>query len=142
MALGGALIPIAAVIWLALSPLPFDTRQLVMLLSSAIASLFVFHGLGLWCTIFGPRKGNYYSSMGNDLSALGNVVVLGGVFTAILLPRLLQKFAPFIVQPANWWIYAFSVLPACAFYVYSLGAAGALFVNRREQLLAVVEGRD
>ncbi|HEY1338070.1 MAG TPA: hypothetical protein VGF59_11205, partial [Bryobacteraceae bacterium] len=141
MLLGGALIPIALLVWLILSPLPFDARQLLTLIGSAVTSLFLFHALGLWCTIYGPRKGNYYSSMGNDLSALGNVIVIGGVFTAIFAPQLLAKVAPFFVQPSSWWIYVAAALPALGFYLYSLRAVGVLFVKNRERLLAVVEGR-
>jgi hypothetical protein len=142
MLLGAALIPVAAAAWLIFSPLPFDARQVIMLLGSGLTSLFLFHGLGLWCTIFGPRKGNYNSSLGNDLSALGNVIVIGGVFSAIILPQVLAKKAPFAVQPQNWWIPFAAALPAFLFYVYSLRAVGKLFVERRESLLAVVEGRE
>jgi hypothetical protein len=142
MLLGAALIPVAAAAWLIFSPLPFDARQLMMLLGSGLTSLFLFHALGLWCTIFGPRKGNYSSSLGNDLSALGNVVVIGGVFSAIILPQVLVRTAPFAVQPQNWWITFAAAMPAYLFYVYSLRAVGKLFVERRESLLAVVEGRE
>jgi hypothetical protein len=80
--------------------------------------------------------------MGNDLSALGNVIVIGGVFTSILLPQLLRKMAPVAIQPQSWWLYLAAALPAYAFYRYSLRAVGALFVTRRERLLGVVEGRE
>ena len=46
----------------------FDARLLVMLVGSALTSLFLFHGIGLWTTLFGARRGDYYSTFGNDLS--------------------------------------------------------------------------
>ena len=66
-----ACIPPVAIAWALFAPVPFDARQLVMLLASAITGLFVFHALGLWTSIYGPRKGEYNQSFGNDLSLLG-----------------------------------------------------------------------
>jgi hypothetical protein len=113
-----------------------------MLACSAISGLFAFNAMGIWVTLYNPRKGNYSSSFGNDLSLGGNVVLIGGVMSAVLLPRLLYKLWPAAVSPEAWWM----VLPlpalAAAFYFGTLQAAGPIFVARREKLLAVVEGRD
>jgi cytochrome b561 len=116
--------------------------MLIMLIGSSLTVLFLFHGLGLWATLYGPRRGNYNSSMGNDLSFLGNMVVIGGVLVALALPRVLSRFAPAVVRPENWWDAVPAVLAALVFYIASLRLAGELFVTRRERLLAVLEGRD
>jgi len=49
--------------------------------------------------------------------------------------------APMLVDPANWWIPVPAVAAAMALYNLSLRLASARFVGRREQLMAVVEGR-
>ncbi len=139
--LGMPLVPVAVIAWIVLAPVPFDPRQVFMLLAAGFGGLFAFGGLGLWASILGPRRGNYYSGLGNDLSLAGNVVLIGWTLVSLMLPTVLHKTAPFTVAPENWWLAAAAVLVAALFYRVSLRSAGALFVARRERLLAVVEGR-
>jgi hypothetical protein len=141
MMLGAPLIVLAAIIWVVFSPGPFDGRMLFMLVSSGIAGLFTFHSLGLWTSILGARRGNYNQNLGNDLSLAGNVVFIGGMLTCLLTPHLLAKVAPALVSPQDWWLAVIPAALALLFYLYSLSAAGTLFRQRREQLMAVVEGR-
>ena len=93
-------------------------------------------------TLFNPRKGNYNSNFGNDLSLGGNIVLIGGMMVAMLLPRLLHRFQPALVSPESWWMYLPLPALALAFYMATLKSAGPVFVTRREKLLAVVEGRN
>ncbi len=139
--LGAVLIPVALLGWIALAPVAFDARMVLMLASSAITGLFVFNGLGLWVSMLNPKKGNYSSSFGNDLSLGGNIVLIGGVLVSIALPLALRQVAPAVVSPHNWWTGLGAALAAVAFFVFSLRAAQGLFRQRRERLLAVVEGR-
>jgi hypothetical protein len=141
MLIGVPLIPLAAVAWVLLAPAPFDARMLFMLLAAGITGLLVFHGLGLWATLFGARRGNYNQGLGNDLSLVGNIVVIGGIFTFLVTPQILARLAPAVVAPGNWWIALVPVAAAAIFYLVSLRAATVLFHRRHEQLMAVVEGR-
>jgi hypothetical protein len=141
MLIGVPLIPLAAIAWVVLAPVQFDARMLFMLLAAAVTGLLVFHGLSLWATIFGARRGNYNQSLGNDLSLVGNIVVVGGIFTFLMVPQILAKLAPAVVAPDNWWIALLPVTAAIAFYLVSLRAATVLFRRRHEHLMAVVEGR-
>ena len=59
----------------------------------------------IWVTLFGPRKGNYSSHFGNDLSLVGNVLLIGGMMVAVLLPRLAAR-RPARVLAGHWWVYA------------------------------------
>jgi hypothetical protein len=142
MLLGGAWIPVAVIAWAVLVPGGYDPRQVFMLAGSALTGLFIFHGLGLWVSMLNPRKGNYSSSFGNDLSLGGNIVLIGGVLVSMFLPQALHKFAPALVAPGTWWIALFTALAGVMFFSASLRAAGGLFRQRRERLLAIVEGRD
>jgi hypothetical protein len=139
--LGAAMLPVGLIAWAALVPEPYDARSLAMLLASGLTGLFIFHGLGLWSSLFGARRGNYTSAIGNDLSLFGNIVLLGCVLTGLFLPQLLHNRAPDLPTPANWWVMALVALAALVFYIFSLRAASAVLFSRREQLMALVEGR-
>jgi hypothetical protein len=139
--LSGALVPVAALAWAIFSPVKTDARMMAMLLSSSVMGMFVMNGIGVWVAILAPRRGNYYASFGNDLSFLANVVVIGGMFLLLFLPRLLSKLWAPAVTPANWWGVVLLAGAAAVFYRYSLSAASAAFRARRERLLAVMEGR-
>jgi hypothetical protein len=142
MLLGSWMVPAAVIAFALFAPVPLDWRRLLMLLASGTAGLFLFHGLGLWVTLFNPRRGDYKNNFGNDLSLGGNIVLIGGIFASLFLPKLLRKTAPALVAPGNWWLSLAAPLAAAAFFWFSLRAAGPIFRDRREQLLAVAEGRD
>ncbi len=141
LTLGAAALPVLLLGWIALVP-PFDPRRIVMLLASALTGLFLFNAAGVWVTLYNPRKGNYDSNFGNDLSLGGNLVVIGSVLCAMLLPRVLHHVAPAAVRPEAWWTLVPLPVLAAAVYRFSLAAAGKVFPARRERLLALVEGRD
>jgi hypothetical protein len=139
--LGGSMLPLALLAWLIFAPVVFDARMLFMLAGTGLTGLFVFHALGLWITLFNPRRGNYTSSFGNDLSLGGNIVLIGGIITCLLLPQVLFRIKPAAVSPDSWWGVIPLALAGIAFYVVSLKYVGAMFVGRREKLLAIIEGR-
>jgi hypothetical protein len=139
--MGAGMIPLGLIAWLAFIPRARDGREVFMLLCSAATGLLVFNGMGLWSTLYGPRKGNYTSAVGNDLSAAGNVVVFTCMLGGLFLPVLLKKVAPALLSPDNW---AFAAIPAglaYAFYKISLSIAAPLVYRRREILMKIVEGK-
>ncbi len=140
--IGASLLPIGLLAWIVFTPYPFDVRMPAMLVCSGLTGLFVLNALGIWVTLFNPRKGSYASNFGNDLSLGGNIVLIGGMLVAMFLPRLLYRLQPAMVAPEAWWMWVALPVLAVAFYMGSLKAAGPIFVTRREKLLAVVEGRD
>ena len=142
VSLGALLILPGTIVLLFFSPVPLDAMKVAMLLGTAVTALFLMHGLGLWSTLFGPRRGNFYASFGNDLSLIGNIAVIGGMMSFLFLPRVLAKVWPAAVAPQNWWVATISALLAAGFYFISLGKAGAVFRARREKILAVIEGRN
>ena len=140
--IGASVLPIALLAFAIFVPYPFDARMLIMLLCSGLTGLFVLNALGIWVTLFNPRKGNYSSNFGNDLSLGGNILLIGGMMLAMFLPRLLYKFQPALVSPESWWMWVPLPVLAIAFYLATLKSAGPVFVTRREKLLAIVEGRN
>ena len=141
MLMNSALIVVGTPLFVLFSPFPFDARMLTMLVGAAVTSLFMFLGLGLWATLFGPRCCDYYSTFGNDLSAAGNTVVIAGLLVVMVGPQLLAHTWPAALAPDKWWMAIPVVLLAAAFYFSSLKRAGEMLPARREKLLAIVEGR-
>ena len=142
LTLGAASIPLTLLLWTVFAPVAFDPRRILMLFASALTGLFLFNAAGLWVTLYNPRKGNYDSNFGNDLSLGGNVVLIGSMFCALLVPRALHRWYPAAVTPEAWLLFLPLPFLAALLYRISLRAAGPLFSARREKLLAVVEGRD
>jgi hypothetical protein len=139
--IGASVLPIGLLAWTIFVPYPFDARMLAMLLCTGLTSLFVLNALGIWVTLFNPRRGNYASNFGNDLSLGGNILLIGSGMM-VFLPRLLYKFQPALVSPESWWMFLPLPVLALAFYLATLKSAGPVFVTRREKLLAIVEGRN
>ena len=141
MLMSSALIVVGTLLFVLFRPFPLDARALVMFVGAAVTSLFVFLGLGLWASLFGPRCCDYYATFGNALSAAGNTVLIGGILAVMVGPQLLAKAWPAALAPDKWWIAIPVVLLAAAFYFASLKRAGEMLPARREKLLAIVEGR-
>ena len=139
--LGAAWIPVAAIVWALASPRPFDLRIVVMPVFNTVTALFLFNGLGLWTTIYSPKRGNYDKSIGNDMSLMGNIAVIGVMLTCMFLPAILHATQPWLIAPENWWLTLPPVAVAVVFYLVSLRGATAAFPGRREALLAVIEGK-
>lgn len=140
MLVGSSLIPVGLIVF-AIVGGPFDPRKLAMLLGSALTGLFAMHAAGLWVTLYGSKKGSYTAAMGNDMSLMGNLVVIGGMMSALFTPQVLKKFLPAAVSPENWYCAYVLAAIAFGFYVISLRATATLFLSKREELLAVVEGK-
>jgi hypothetical protein len=138
--LGGAMLVPAAIVWVIFAPRPLGFHVILLPLINGVTALFLFNAAGLWTTIFGPRPGKYDKALGNDMSLLGNIVVIGSVFTCTLVPQLLRRVAPALVSRDSWWMVLPAIL-AIAIYIASLRAVGPVFTGRRERILAVVEGK-
>jgi hypothetical protein len=139
--MGAGMIPLGLLAWMAFAPGGHDLRKTFMLLCSGVTGLLVFNGMGLWSTLYGPRKGNYSSAVGNDLSAAGNLVVFTCILGGLFLPIILKNAAPQLVAPENWAIAVIPLGLSYAFYKLSLSIAAPRLFQRREQLMAVVEGK-
>src|ERR1035441_3912722 len=119
----------------------FDPRAIAMLVAAGVASLFLFHGVALWTSLLGPRRGNYNQSFGNDLSFAANIVVIGGMLSLLFLPQLVAKQWPGALTPNYWFIAPMAALLAAVFYFTSLHFATALFRSKRESLMVLLEGK-
>jgi hypothetical protein len=132
---------LAGLAWALFSPVATGARGLGMLLSSGVFGLFMFHGLGLWTTLYGPRRCDPSKTMGNDLSLLGNVVFVGGMMLFLMGPMITGTIHKGLIKPDLWPVTTALAALAILFYFVSLRMATALLPARREWLLAILEGR-
>jgi hypothetical protein len=141
VSLSGALILPAAVLWTLFGTIPPTAPLLAMLVGCSVMSLFLFHGVALWTSILGARRGHYKQALGNDLSLAGNVVVLGGTLGWLFLPQLVVRGdSPALVRNF-WWVTPLLAVAALIFYTVSLRLTTSLFRARREELMALMEGK-
>ncbi|MBZ5586608.1 MAG: hypothetical protein LAQ30_31360, partial [Acidobacteriia bacterium] len=134
-------IVMATIAWLAYPPAIHTAKAMTMLVASGLAGMFFFHGAGLWTSLCSPRRGDPNATMGNDLSAGGNVLLIGGMITIMLGPRFAAAQWKGLITPDGWWLAVALAVAAGMFYFASLRRAEAAFSSRREKLLALLEGR-
>ena len=141
VSLSGALILPAAILWCLFSPIPSNVYMLAMLVGFSLTSLFLFHGIALWTSLLGARRGKFNMTFGNDLSFAGNVVVMGGMLTMLFGPQVAAKAWPGAISTVYWYMTPLLAVVAVIFYLASLRLTTALFRTRREQLMALMEGK-
>jgi hypothetical protein len=141
LSLSAVLIAPAVVLGSLLVPLHWDFYLVAMLVGCSLTSLFLFHGLALWSSVLGPRRGKFDHTFGNDLSFAGNVLVIGSMLLWLFGPQVLHKTMPGLVSTAYWFVTPLAALVAMFFYSTSLRLTSALFRARREQMMALLEGR-
>jgi len=141
VSLSGALILPAAVLWVLFGPIRSTPQLIAMLVGCSVTSLFLFHGIALWTSILGPRRGNYKQALGNDLSLAGNIVIIGGTMGWLFLPQLAIHGEPAALVQSYWWITPLLAVAAILFYAASLRFTTSLFLTRRESLMALLEGK-
>jgi len=140
VSLSGLLILPAAILWTIFAPVRSNGQMLAMLVGCSVMSLFLFHGIALWTSILGARRGNYKQALGNDLSLAGNVVILGGTLGWLFVPQLAIR-GDTAVLLAYWWVTPLLAAAAFIFYVVSLRLTTKLFRAHREELMALLEGK-
>jgi len=135
------LIVVGLALWPFLSRGKFDPLTMPLLAGCAFTGMFLYLSAGLWVSLLGARRGNYYSSFGNDLSFASNAVLIGAIMGLIFLPRLAAGLWPNAFQSGYWWVTLAAAALAGGVYRMSLQGASACFRIRRERLAAIMEGR-
>ncbi len=141
LALSSASLAVAAGAWAVIGPPGYGLRGFAMLASAGLCGLFLFHSVGLWCTLYGARRCDPNRTMGNDLSLAGNLVVIGGMMTGLMGPMIASRAFKISLTPDNWWRMALLTGMSGCVYVFSVGRASGALPGRRESMLAIVDGR-
>ena len=139
--LGAAILPVPIAVWVVFGRVHTDGRMLTMLISGGIAGLLVFTACGIWTTLLSPRKTEFSSSFGNNLSLGGNVLVMGAFIGGLAGASVFAAVARFDTVVSWWWTAPLLVPVGAAALLATLRASPGVFVARRERLLALLEGR-
>lgn len=142
LAVSGSLLPPAFLLWFAVAPVHTTPVMAVMLMSSGVGGLLLFNALGLWTTLYSPRRSSFAQTFGNNLSMGGNILTIGGVMVFVLLPLLLRGAGRQELLLTHWWAFPLFLALAGGFYCFTLQAGAARFRTRRERLMAILEGRE
>lgn len=136
--LGSAIIPVSLGIWMAVSRVGLDARMVVMVVSNAVAAMFLLQGLGLWTSLLAPRAIDFNATWGNKLSLAANVLMMGSMFLTFGLMGLFEHLGTRTVL-AHWWIPPVAAVLAAVFYAATLQTAAVVFCARRERMLSMIE---
>jgi hypothetical protein len=75
---------------------------------------------------------------GNRLPLAANIVLMGGLFSVMLLPLALRKI-PTAVILDHWWISPLFLAAAAGLYAFTLARGAQVLDRRREQMTAAIE---
>ncbi|MCI0337006.1 MAG: hypothetical protein L0226_05490 [Acidobacteria bacterium] len=115
-------------------------QMVIMILSVAFGSLFLFNALGLWTSVFSPKRLDFDAMLNNRLSFGANVVVIVGILipfwgTMVLAHRIGQS-----VLLRFWWIACLILIFCIGFYALLQWVIERLLKSRRERLINLVAG--
>ncbi len=118
-----------------------DARMWALLVSSGLIGIFTYQGVAVWTAILAPRRADWNSVFGNDLSRGANIAMMACIIgPSFILGFVHYKVGLSILLRYPWIMPAVAAL-ALAFYIFTLLRGGAVLVARRERILAAVEGR-
>jgi hypothetical protein len=131
---------LAAFAWLLLSA-DDEPRKLAMLLTHSLTGLLVFEAFGLWASVVAPKRAAYDEKYSNQLSAAAFIVMLTALGVIMLVPIWIHaRFMPGPIEQ-YWWATLIGLAVGLACYELMLRVGGYLFEQRRERIMAIVEGR-
>ena len=141
LALGGSVILVALVAWIALSGFSFDARMPLMLILSGTSGLFLFNAEGLWTTTLSPRSCNFQSVFGNQLSIAGNVVMFSQIFITVIPVVIVTKGDIDTGHVLSyWWVLVLFSVVCIGLYAVTLHLIDGVLKSRRERLMRVIAG--
>ncbi len=141
MVIGAAVLPFLLLCYAVFARSQGNARTWIVLISSGVIGVFAYHGVAVWTAILAPRRADWSSVFGNDLSRGANIAMMASIMGPALILSLVQyKYGLTVLFRYPWIMPAVAAL-AVAFYIFTLLRGGAVLVARRERILAAVEGR-
>lgn len=137
--LGLLLIVPTAVLWALITNLTIDWRMIAMLCSNGIFGAFLFGGGGMLISVMWPRRGEFSSVLGNQLSIGANIFVIGVVFGIFAISFGLAKYRIETVLK-YWWVSAVAAIAGLLFYLLMWRIVGPVANARREKLMVQIAG--
>jgi hypothetical protein len=119
---------------------PLSWRMLFMILSVALASLLLFNGLGLWTSVFAPRRLNFDAMWNSRLSFGANLVIIIGIIIPFWVGLFFVDRIDQALLERYWWISSLLLIFCIGFYILSLVAVDVPLKSRRERLINLIAG--
>jgi len=138
--IGGLITLPALLLWALFFGPVYEARMWLMLLVSGIAGLFFFNSLGLWTTILAPRRIDFRSIMGNQLSIAGNLILIGGFALVLGTAFVLMKHSNLITVMGYWWVLLLLSAVCLGLYVMSLSLVANVSDAHRERIIKAIAG--
>jgi hypothetical protein len=118
----------------------FDIRKMLMVCSIGIAGLFFFNATGIWTTVLEPRRLDFGSVVGNQLSSGGNLVMFGGVALTLGGAFVLIGSGRSDVMMSYWWLLPVNATFCFLLYAASLRYAARFMYRRRGSMASALSG--
>ncbi|HZS44549.1 MAG TPA: hypothetical protein VFC63_05560 [Blastocatellia bacterium] len=130
----------ALVLFTILFARPFDMRQPLILLLSAISGLFFFNGLALLTSVYAPWPASLQKVVGNKPPLITQLLLMVPMITAISFGPSIGFFVKVSVLLDNWWAMFVPVLIGFAVYFISLKLMTTALEKRREKIVQTIAG--
>jgi hypothetical protein len=114
--------------------------MIVMILSIALASLFLFNGFGLWTSIFAPKRLSFDAMWNSRLSFGANIVVIIGISVPLWGVIFFSDRMDQAALTRHWWGSCLILIFCLGFYILSLVVIESPLKSRRERLINLIAG--
>jgi hypothetical protein len=114
--------------------------KLGIMLSTALAALFLYNAAGIWTSVFSPKSMDFNAMWNNRLSFGANVVIIGGVLLPFWGLMTLGKYFGEMVVLRFWWIPLLGFLACLVLYVLSFYSVERALTARREKMINLIAG--
>lgn len=139
LGLGALIVPPTIALWTLVTASEIEWRMIVMLTGSSLAGLFVFNALGIWTTIYTPRRVEFTTMLGNQLSFAANLVVAGGMVAIFVIYFGLMFLRIPLAAVLDWWGLPMAMtLAALLFYLFSWRVIELAAEAHRDRIIDVV----
>jgi hypothetical protein len=115
-------------------------EMIVMILSIALASLFLFNALGLWTSVFSPKRLSFDAMWNSRLSFGANLVVIIGISLPLWGMVFFGDRIDHAVLTRHWWVAPLILIFCLSFYILSLVVMERPVKSRRERLIDLIAG--
>jgi hypothetical protein len=115
-------------------------EMIVMILSIALASLFLFNALGLWTSVFSPKRLIFDAMWNSRLSFGANMVVIIGISAPLWGAIFFGDRIDQDTLTRYWWVSCPILIFCVSFYILSFAAIEGPVKSRRERLINLIAG--
>ena len=118
----------------------FSWPLMAMMISTAIAGLFLYNALGFWTSVFSPKTMDFDAMWNNRLSFGAIVVVTVGLMVPFWALMMVGNRIDLETLLRFWWVAPLLMIVCVGLYVFSFYAIESSLKKRRERLINLIAG--